>query len=138
MINNNVVIVIGIGRLGASIARDLSESGENVMCIDMNAEAFNKLDDFAGYTQVGDATDLDFLEKIGIKRAKAVIITTDSDDINVYLSHVCFLIFNLLHIYIRLGDSNKSKLLKDTPVTAIYPFLLSLDRFKEEFKEAVL
>ena len=138
MINNNVVIVIGIGRLGSSIAKDLSENGENVMCIDLNEQAFNKLDDFAGYTQVGDATDLEFLEKIGIRKAKAVIITTDSDDVNIYLSHVCFLNFNLLHIYIRLGDSDKSKLLNDTPVVAIYPFLLSLDRFKEEFKEATL
>lgn len=135
---NNVIIVIGIGKLGANIAKELSSKGENVLCIDENEQAFNKLDEFSGFTQVGDATDLNFLEKQGIAKAKAVVITTDSDDTNVYLAHVCFLIFNVLHIFIRLDDADKSKLLKDTPVIATYPFLLSLDRFKEEFEEAII
>ena len=134
LISNSVVVVIGIGRLGASIARQLSQQGENVLCIDSDQQAFNKLDDFSGFTEVGDATDLEFLSELGIENAKAIIITTENDDTNIYLGHVCFLIFNCLRVFIRLADSDKSKLLNDTPIQAIYPFLLSLNNFMERFE----
>ena len=138
MINKNTVVVIGIGRLGASIARKLSSDGENVLCIDYNTDSFNKLDDFSGFTETGDATDLNFLNKLDISKAKAIFITTDSDDINIYLGHVCFMIFNDLNIFIRLSDADKAKLLDGTPIKAIYPFLLSLDDFMEKFEGASL
>ena len=133
-ISKNTVVVIGIGRLGASIAKELSSDGESVLCVDANPLSFNKLEDFSGFTELGDATDLEFLKKLDISRAKSIIITTDSDDVNIFLGHVCFMIFNSLSIYIRLSDSNKSKLLKGTPINAIYPFLLSLDDFMNKFK----
>ncbi len=134
LISNSVIVVIGIGRLGASIAKQLSQQGENVLCIDSDEKAFNKLDDFSGFTQVGDATDLEFLRDLGIENAKTIIITTENDDTNIYLGHVCFLIFNCLRVFIRLDDSDKKKLLKDTPIEAIYPFLLSLNNFMERFE----
>lgn len=134
--NNSNVIVIGIGRLGATIAQELSSRAENVLCVDINPRALNKLDDFSGFTEVGDATDLSFLEKIDLKSAKAVIITTNDDNTNIYLAHLCFLIFNISKIYIRLGDVDKAKLLSDTPIKAIYPFLLSLDMFNKTYSEA--
>lgn len=133
LITNTVIVVIGIGRLGASIAKQLSQHGENVLCIDSDEKAFNKLDDFSGFTQVGDATDLEFLRDLGIANAKTIIITTENDDTNIYLGHVCFLLFNCLRVFIRLDDSDKKKLLKDTPIEAIYPFLLSLNNFMERF-----
>lgn len=134
LINKNTVVVIGCGRLGANIAKRLSEEGENVLVIDKSSQAFNKLDDFSGFTENGDATDLDFLARLEVGKAKSIIITTDSDDINVYLGHASFLIFNCLSVFIRLSDTDKAKLLKGTPIKAIYPFLLSLDDFMEKYK----
>ena len=135
MINNKTIVIIGCGRLGSSIAKKLSNDGENVLVIDKNIDSFNKLDDFSGFTQCGDATDLLFLENLNISKAKAIVITTESDEVNVYLGHVCFVIFNSQSIYIRLSDANKAKLLDNTPIKAIYPFLLSLNAFIDDFKE---
>src|SRR5690606_35979816 len=38
---------------------------------------------------IGDAGDLEVLEKAGIKEAPAVIITTHDDDISIYLTIFC-------------------------------------------------
>ena len=100
MINSNTIVVIGCGRLGSSIAKALSNKGEDVLCIDNNGDAFNKLDDFSGFTAIGDATDLSFLESLNIEKAKSIIITTYSDEINVYLGHVCFVIFYFFCVFI--------------------------------------
>ena len=116
----NKFIVIGSGRLGANIATKMSETGEDVIIIDSTEDAFRKLQEtFSGYQIVGDATDLAVLENAYIKHAKAVVITTDSDNTNIYLSHICYYVYNVPKIYVRLSDTDKGKLLEGTYIKAI-------------------
>ena len=60
----NNTIVIGAGRLGGTIARSLNKES-NVLIVDKNKNKFSKLQDYSGFVEAGDATDLEFLEKIG-------------------------------------------------------------------------
>ena len=59
-------IIIGAGRLGGTIARSLNNK-TNVLIIDKNKDKISKLQDFSGFIEVGDATDLACLEKNGIQ-----------------------------------------------------------------------
>lgn len=126
----NKFIVIGSGRLGANIATKMSEEGEDVIIIDAKDDSFRKLQEsFSGYEVVGDATDLQLLENAYIKHAKTVVITTDSDNVNIYLAHICYYVYNVPKIFVRLADTDKGRLLEGTYIKAIYPFLLSLNEF---------
>jgi trk system potassium uptake protein len=126
----NKFIVIGSGRLGANIATKMSEIGEDVIIIDATDDSFRKLQEtFSGYQVVGDATDLSVLENAYIKHAKTVVITTDSDNVNIYLSHICYYVYNVPKIFVRLADTEKGRLLEGTYIKAIYPFTLSLNEF---------
>lgn len=128
----NKFIVIGAGTLGAHIAATMSKSGHDVIIIDAIEDSFRRLDDsFSGYNVVGDATDLSVLEKADIKKAQSVVLTTDNDNVNIYLSHVCFFIYNVPKIFVRLSDIEKGKLLEGTTIKAIYPFNLSFNEFIE-------
>lgn len=128
----NKFIVIGAGTLGAHIAATMSKSGHDVIIIDAIEDSFRRLDDsFSGYNIVGDATDLSVLEKADIKKAQSVVLTTDNDNVNIYLSHVCFYIYNVPKIFVRLSDIEKGKLLEGTTIKAIYPFNLSFNEFIE-------
>lgn len=129
------IIIIGAGKLGATIAKNLSKRGENTLVIDKDENAFAKLDDFGGFIEQGDALDLSILDQAGIKKAKTVIITTDFDATNLFLADVCFYIYDVPHIYIRLNDANKEKLLENTSIKAICPFSLSYDNFLELYEE---
>jgi trk system potassium uptake protein len=127
----NKIVVIGSGRLGASIAAMLSNQGNDVLIIDKDGSSFRKLSDtYSGYDVIGDATDLSILENEAlIKEAKEVIITTDSDNINLFIAHLCFHIYDVPNIYARFSDTDKGKLIENTTIKAIYPFILSLDQF---------
>jgi trk system potassium uptake protein len=132
----NKFIVIGSGRLGANIATKMSELGEDVIIIDSTDDSFRKLhDSFSGYQVVGDATDLVVLENAMIKHAKTVVITTDSDNTNIFLSHICYYVYNIPRIFVRLADTDKGRLLEGTYIKAIYPFTLSLGEFMELYGE---
>lgn len=128
----NKFIVIGSGRLGSNIATSMSELGEDVIIIDAQDDSFRKLQEsFSGYQVVGDATDLTILENSYIKHAKTVVITTDSDNVNIYLAHICFYVYNVPKIFVRLSDTDKGKLLDGTSIKAIYPFNLSYSEFMD-------
>ncbi|MDX9691377.1 MAG: NAD-binding protein [Acholeplasmataceae bacterium] len=132
----NKFVVIGSGRLGSNIATQMSQAGEDVIIIDATDDSFRKLhESFSGYTVVGDATDLSILENSYIKHAKTVVITTDSDNVNIYLSHICYYIYNVPKIFVRLADTDKGRLLEGTSIQAIYPFTLSLEEFMKLSEE---
>ena len=128
----NKFIVIGSGRLGSNIATSMSELGEDVIIIDAMEDSFRKLQEsFSGYEVVGDATDLSVLENAYIKEANTVVITTDNDNVNIFLAHICFYVYNVPKIFVRLSDTDKGKLLDGTTIKAIYPFNLSYSEFMD-------
>lgn len=126
----NKTLIIGCGRLGASIANKDSSMGKNVLVVDLDENAFENLSDsFSGYKFVGDVTDLSLLEEAYITSAKEIIITTGNDNVNVFLAYVAREIYDVPNIYVRLDDPNLEVLLRGLDVHAIYPFELSLDKF---------
>lgn len=128
----NKFVVVGSGRLGSNIATKMSEKGEDVIIIDATDDSFRKLQEsFSGYQVVGDATDLSVLDNAFIKQAKTVVIATDQDNVNIFLAHVCYYVYNVPKIFVRISDTDKGKLLSGTNIKAIYPFNLSLDAFHD-------
>ncbi len=128
----NKFVVIGSGRLGSNIATKMSEKGEDVIIIDATDDSFRKLQEsFSGYQVVGDATDLSVLTNAFIKQAKTAVITTDQDNVNIFLAHVCYYVYNVPKIFVRISDNDKGKLLEGTNIKAIYPFTLSLTEFND-------
>ena len=51
------------------------------------------------------------------------------------IGDVCNTIYEVPKIYIRLNDSDKVKLLVDSKIKAICPFLLSVEKFYEMYNE---
>ncbi len=127
MSNNANTIIIGAGRMGSSIARLLNKES-NVLLIDKNRTKLQNVLDFSGFIEAGDATDLTFLEECGIKTAQRVVIITDEDNTNIYLSDICCYLYDVPEIYVRLKDSRKTKIV-DPRVKCICQFDLLLDDF---------
>ena len=126
----NKTLIIGCGRLGASIANADSLSGKNVLVVDKDSRSFELLSDlFSGYTFLGDVTDLSLLEEAYITSAKEIIIATGDDNVNLFLAYVARKLYNVPKIYVRLDYPSLEILISDFDVKAIYPFELSLDKF---------
>lgn len=126
----NKTIICGCSSLGATITNKFSTEGKNLMVIDIEPKNFNRLSDrFSGYTIVGDVSELETLEEAGISSAKEIVITTDDDNLNLFVAHIAKKIYNVPNIYVRLSEPDNEILLKGMDVKAIYPLELSYDKF---------
>lgn len=66
--------VIGLGRFGGSICRELSLEGMEVLAIDRNEERVHAYKHIASQAVVADTTDEDALIEIGIRNFEHVIV----------------------------------------------------------------
>src|SRR3989442_12281656 len=77
-------VIVGCGRVGSSLARQLSEEGDDVAVVDSSEAAFNRLgEDFAGEMVFGSAVDEDILRRAGTDRAEAFVAGTNPDTTNI-------------------------------------------------------
>ncbi|MEQ6377295.1 TrkA family potassium uptake protein [Bacillaceae bacterium S4-13-56] len=66
--------VIGLGRFGGSICKELSMEGMNVLAIDINEDRVNEFKDVASHAVIADTTDENVLRELGIRNIDHVIV----------------------------------------------------------------
>lgn len=71
---NKDFAVIGLGRFGGSICRELSKEGMHVLAIDSDEERINEYKNIAYHTVLVDSTDEDALKEIGISNFDHVVV----------------------------------------------------------------
>lgn len=124
--SNKNVLIIGCGRLGASIANTFSDKNMSVTIIDIQKDSFRKLSpSFLGLLMEGDGMDMDILEESNIRKADVVIVVTDNDNINILVSQIAKNIFEVEEVIIRLYDHEKECVCRDSNINTIFPALLS-------------
>jgi Trk K+ transport system NAD-binding subunit len=79
------VLILGGGRVGREAAIALRESGIPYKIVEKNPGRVKDPDNYV----VGDAADLQVLERAGIKEAPTAIVTTADDATNIYLTIYC-------------------------------------------------
>jgi trk system potassium uptake protein TrkA len=72
-------IVIGLGIFGHNIARDLFENGFEVVAIDKNKEAIQRIRDYSTKAVLADGTDMEIMEELGIQEDDIAIISFGED-----------------------------------------------------------
>ncbi len=90
------IIVCGAGRVGYSIAKQLSAQGHSITVIDQSSEDIQKINesiDVKGI--VGSGTYPSVLEKAGAKEADMIIAVTKSDEVNMIVCQIAHSIFNV-------------------------------------------
>lgn len=83
------VLVIGGGNVGTSAARALKQRGIPVHVIEENPALEKHLAKVADRVFIGDAADLTSVVDAGVRTAPSVILTTNSDAINIFLTVYC-------------------------------------------------
>lgn len=69
------VLIIGVGRLGYHIAKELNKFNAQILAIDTDESRLQKVDQYVSKTIIGDSSDLDFLRTIGINTFDECIVT---------------------------------------------------------------
>ncbi len=75
MRSNKTYAVFGLGRYGSAVAKELSESGAEILAVDIDEEKVNDAVAFIPYCKCADVTDADAIRQLGIADFDVVIIT---------------------------------------------------------------
>lgn len=119
-------IIVGCGRLGANLANDLSNAGEDVLIIDEKSSSFRRLSsNFGGLSLVGNGTDLDKLRESKIEKASAVVAVTNDDNTNIMIAQLARDMFKVKNVIARLHDSESESVYKELGISTICPSVLS-------------
>jgi trk system potassium uptake protein TrkA len=100
-------IVVGCGRVGAELSYRLFKRGYQVVTVDSNREAFNRLHpDFRGRTLEGEGLAENVLERAGIREADGLAAVTNSDTLNAVVAHIARTLYNVPNVVARNYDPN--------------------------------
>lgn len=100
-------VIVGCGRVGAELCYHLFQSGHQIVVVDINKEAFNRLHpDFRGRTLEGEGLAEGVLERAGIREADGLAAVTNSDTLNAVVAHAARTIYNVPNVVARNYDPN--------------------------------
>lgn len=123
------IIIIGCGKVGSRLARDLSSRGHVITVIDHDPLAFERLGTgFKGTTMVGIGFDRDVLIKAGIERADAVATVTESDEANVVAAKIAKQVFRVPRVAARVYEPRKADIYRRLGIQTISPTVLGASR----------
>lgn len=99
------VIVVGAGKVGLNLARELLDKGHEVCLIESNRNRFLKVEDELEHVvQYGDGTELWILERSGIERADMVVAVTGDDEDNILIPQVAKEKYGVERIVTRVNN----------------------------------
>lgn len=101
------IIICGAGKVGSSIAQQLSMENNDVLVIDQSPELLNKISDTLEVrTLVGFASYPGVMEEAGASEADMLIAVTVSDEINMVACQVAHSLFQIPTKIARIRNPN--------------------------------
>ena len=124
--DSGYTVIIGCGRLGASLANAISDKDASVMIVDRDERAFRKLGtSYGGLTLTGDATDIAVLRSAEIERADTVVSVTNDDNTNIMVAQIARNVYHIPNVICRLYDPEREIVYKEFGIDTICPTVLS-------------
>jgi trk system potassium uptake protein len=105
------VVIMGCGRVGATLAVELSKGGHTIAVIDKRREAFDRLlPGFEARTVVGLGFDREVLEEAGIKEAGAFIAVSNGDNSNIVSARIAREHYHVPKVVARIYDPRRAEI----------------------------
>lgn len=120
------VIVAGFGRVGRALARVLEREGIPYMAIDKHTETVTAARIRQQPVVLGDARKPDFLQKVGLTTAEALVITMDNPAAALHSLHASRQLKPDLPVFVRSRDADHSSLLRQAGALAVVPETLEV------------
>ncbi|SDH14276.1 trk system potassium uptake protein TrkA [Lentzea fradiae] len=124
------VVIMGCGRVGASLARALERLDHQVAVIDKDSQSFRRLGgDFHGQQVVGNGFDRNVLIEAGIERAGAFAAVSSGDNSNIISARVARETFGVEHVVARIYDHKRAEVYERLGIPTVATVPWSTDRF---------
>jgi trk system potassium uptake protein TrkA len=119
------IIILGCGRVGATLAMKMEEVGHKVTVIDISNDSFRRLDPkFRGVKILGNGVDEETLRRAGIGEADAFAAVTNGDNRNIMASQIAKEIFHVKKVVCRIYDPIRQSTYNLLGLEAISPTII--------------
>jgi trk system potassium uptake protein TrkA len=102
-------VIIGCGRVGSAVAKELARVGWEVTCVDEDEDALSRLGEWKGGFVVGHGMDRDILEKAGATDAQAAVVATDGDNSNIVIGQILQRRYGIDCVVVRVLDPARAE-----------------------------
>ncbi|MEO8229737.1 MAG: TrkA family potassium uptake protein [Chloroflexota bacterium] len=114
------IVIVGCGRVGATLAADLDSRGNQVTIIDLSTGAFERLPStFGGEAIRGDGTDEDTLRRAGAASADVFLAMTEGDNRNVMAAQLATEALGVQKVVAKINDTVRARAYADLGVATI-------------------
>ncbi|GAA0541113.1 potassium transporter TrkA [Saccharopolyspora subtropica] len=124
------VVIMGCGRVGASLAAALQRLDHTVAVVDKDPQAFHRLGkDFRGQQVTGNGFDRDILVEAGIEQAAAFAAVSNGDNSNIVSARVARETFGVEHVVARIYDPKRAEVYQRLGIPTVATVPWTTDRF---------
>ena len=115
-------VVVGLGNFGSSVAEALHAQGHDVVAIDVDEDAVDRIAPHVSRAAVGDGRSSTALERAGATEADAGIVSTGDDITASILSTLALRDQGVREIYVKVVSSDHARVMEKIGVTeTIFP-----------------
>jgi len=108
------VLIVGCGRVGSTLAREMDAAGHEVTIIDERVSAFKRLGDgFKGEAIVGTGIDESVLRRAGIEHVDCFASVTNGDNRNIMAAQIAKVVFRVPRVITRIYDPIREQVYRE-------------------------
>jgi trk system potassium uptake protein TrkA len=128
------IVIVGCGRVGSTLARQMVEEGHEVGVVDENVASFARLgEDFGGQMVVGSGIDEETLRRAGIERADCFASVTNGDNRNIMAAQIAKEVFKVQRVITRIYDPIRAQVYRELGLETICPTTIGAALLEEFF-----
>lgn len=105
-------VVVGLGRFGMEVARNLYAQGCDVLAMDSSNELVQQISDDVTHAVVGDARDKDVLKALGVKEFDCAIVAIGGSLADSVLATMNLKELGVPHVVCKAHDETHKEVLK--------------------------
>ncbi len=122
-------VIMGCGRVGATLAHTLEDSGHSVAIIDQDERAFRRLrTGFGGRKITGVGFDQETLKQADIENAYAFAAVSSGDNSNILATRVARETFHVEHVVARIYDPGRAEIYQRLGIPTVAAVRWSADQ----------
>ncbi len=133
------ILIVGCGRTGSAIARDMLAAGHEVSVLDDDPLSHARLDagqessweDAGGRFTIGKAIEREALVEAGVEQADVFIASTNGDNTNLTISQIASQMFSVDRVIARVMDPARADWYRSQGLEIICPTQFAIERFEE-------
>ena len=139
----SVILIVGAGRVGSSVARSMLASGHDVSVLDEDPLSHERLDagqattweDAGGRFTIGHAMEVEALREAGIEQADVFIACTRGDNTNLTIAQIAQKMFEVPRVITRVMDPARAEWYAGQGLSTICPTRYAIEMFEQELAE---